>query len=131
MSDVYSHEGLDPQSFDSVDAVDEAIKVLRDRRKELKSEQDKAQKAQEKAEKEQAMAEAKSRLEAEGLEEGDPIRAILKGEEVAGSFVKATEARFIVLVDGEKKTLPFDKFVSRDGDSVQEVESQDAEEEVV
>ena len=131
MSDVQVSSVVDVSSFDSVDAVDEAITALRDRRKALKDEQVKAGKQREKAEKEQAMAEAKERLEAEGLEDGDSIRALLKGEEVEGHFVKMTDARFIVLVDGEKKTLPFDKFLGRAEDSTETVESQDVDEEVV
>jgi len=104
---------IDVTTFNTVEAIDEAIKSLRERRKEVKAEATKVDRETAKVEKAAALAEAKATLEAEGLEEGDTIRAILKGEEVIGDFVKATEARFIVLVDGEKKTLPFDKFVGR------------------
>jgi len=104
-------EGFDVTVFESVEGVDEAIKSLRERRKELKAEATKADREAAKAEKARQLEEAKIRLEDAGLEEGDTIRAILKGEEVLGEFVKETEARFVILVDGEKKTLPFDKFV--------------------
>jgi hypothetical protein len=112
-------EGLDVSAFETVEAIDEAIKSLRDRRKEVKAEATKADREAAKVAKAEALAEAKATLEAEGLEEGDTIRAILKGEEVLGEFVKETEARFVILVDGEKKTLPFDKFVGRAADEVE------------
>lgn len=106
-------EVLDVEAFDTVEGIDEAIKALRERRKAVKAEATKADREAAKAEKARVLAEAKASLEAAGLEEGDTIRATLKGEEVLGDFVKVTEARFIILVDGKKKTLPFDKFLGR------------------
>lgn len=122
-------EGIDVTVLGSVEEADEAIKAIRERRKELKAEAVKADREAAKTAKAEALAEAKGRLEEAGLEEGDTVRAILKGEEVLGEFVKETEARFVILVDGEKKTLPFDKFVglASDAPSV----SEDADEEPV
>jgi hypothetical protein len=103
---------FDVTVFGNVADIDNAIKELRDRRKELKANEVKANREAAKAEKAKALAEAKANLEGLGLEEGTDVRFILKGEETEGSFVKVTEARFVVLVDGEKKTLLFDKFLS-------------------
>ncbi len=111
MDKVRETEGLDVEAYDTVEGIDEAIKSLRERRKAVKAEATKAEREAAKAEKARVLEEAKATLEAAGLDEGDTIRATLKGEEVIGSFVKATEARFIILVDGDKKTLPFDKFI--------------------
>lgn len=105
-------ENFDVTVFGNVADIDNAIKELRDRRKELKANEVKANREAAKAEKAKALAEAKANLEGLELEEGTDVRFILKGEETEGQFVKITEARFVVLVDGEKKTLPFDKFLS-------------------
>ena len=102
---------MDVMAFETVEELDVAIKELRERRKELKAEAVKAEREAAKAEKQSRLDEAKARLEGLGLEEGDTVRFILKGEEVVGQFVKLTAARFVATVDGEKKTLPFDKFV--------------------
>lgn len=105
---------VDMNDFDlnTVDGIDEAIKALRESRKEIKKAETLANRQAAKAEKEQKLQEAKDKMESLNLEEGDNIRFILKGEEVEGEFVKITAARFVATVDGEKKTLPFDKFLS-------------------
>lgn len=104
----------DMTNFDlnTVAGIDEAIKALREDRKEIKKAETVANREAAKAEKAKALEEAKANMAGLGLEEGADIRFILKGEEVEGSFVKMTEARFVALVDGEKKTLPFDKFLA-------------------
>ena len=106
---------VDVKGFDlaTVEGIDEAIKALREARKAVKAEATKAAREAAKEEKAAALAEAKKVVLGLGLEEGTAVRFVLKGEETDGTFVKATEARIVVLVDGEKKTLPFDKFVAR------------------
>lgn len=123
--DAVETEVLDVEAFDTVEGIDEAIKSLRERRKAVKAEATKADREAAKVEKARVLEAAKATLEAAGLAEGDTIRATLKGEEVIGEFVKETEARFIVLVDGEKKTLPFDKFLGRaDADDAGDVDEE-------
>ena len=95
----------------TVEGIDEAIKALRETRKAVKAEATKAAREAAKEEKARLIAEAKEAVASASLNEGDAIRVILKGDEVIGDFVKMTEARIVVLVDGEKKTLPFDKFI--------------------
>jgi len=105
---------VDMTSFDlnTVAGIDLAIVALRESRKELKKAEVVANREAVKAEKAVKLKEAKDNMANLGLEEGSDIRFILKGVEVEGSFVKMTEARFVALVDGEKKTLPFDKFLA-------------------
>ena len=104
-------ENFDVNVFENVANIDEAIKSLREKRKELKANEVKAGREAAKAEKAKVLEDAKSNMASLNLEEGNDIRFILKGEEVEGQFVKMTEARFVATVDGEKKTLPFDKFL--------------------
>ena len=105
---------VDMTGFDvaTVEGIDEAIKALRESRKEIKKAETVANREAAKEAKAQVLQEAKEKMASLGLEEGADIRFILKGEETEGSFVKMTEARFVALVDGEKKTLPFDKFLA-------------------
>lgn len=114
MSDVTNDvevQAVNLEALETVEQVDEAITALRERRKELKAEATKVKREAAKAEKARLMEEAKQRLVEAELTEGETVRAILKGEETVGEFVKQTEARFVILVNGEKKTLPFDKFL--------------------
>ena len=105
---------MDMTNFDlnTVDGIDKVITALRESRKEIKKAETVANREKAKAEKAEKLAEAKANLEGLELEEGTDVRFILKGEETEGQFVKTTEARFVVLVEGEKKTLPFDKFLA-------------------
>lgn len=98
--------------FETVEEIDEAISALRERRKEMKAAEREAERERRKALKARQLAEAKERIENLQLEEGATIRAFLKGEEVEVNFVKLTDARLVIEVDGLKKALPFDKFVS-------------------
>lgn len=98
-------------SAESVEELDELIKNAREYRRELKAKREKAEREQIAAEKELLNRKAQKNIEAMNLEEGDLVRFYLKGEERTGEFYKITESRFIVIVNGEKKTLPFDKFI--------------------
>ena len=102
---------FDVAVFDTIESIDEAIVALRAHRKSLKSAETAEAREVAKAEKQALLDEAKANIVSLDLIEGDEIRATLKGEEVVGNFVKVTDARFVILVDGEKKTLPFDKFL--------------------
>jgi hypothetical protein len=46
------------------------------------------------------------------MNEGDDVSFIYKGEETTAPFVKTTDKRFIVEIDGNKRTIMPDKFVS-------------------
>lgn len=97
--------------LDSIEEVDAVISAAKERKVVLKEQEKEAQRVARKREKEAAMEAAKESIEQAGLEEGDNILVLLKGEEVEGQFVHLTESRLVVLVDGDKKALPFDKFL--------------------
>lgn len=105
------NEQFNVSDFDSVEDIDVAIKALQDQRKELSKEQDALAKEASKAKKQLILDQAKNHMISLELSEGTEITAYLKGELVEGVFSKITDKRFIILVDGESKTLPFDKFV--------------------
>lgn len=116
---------VDVQDYADVSQIDEDIAALRERRKELKASQKEAERQKAKAEKQARLDEAKAYIESLELEEGDDVKVVLKGETVDAQFVHVTDARIVVLVDGDKKTLPFDKFVSQAGE--QEAVSEEPE----
>ena len=97
--------------LDSIEEIDAVISAAKERKVVLKEQEKEAQRVARKREKEAAMEAAKESIEQAGLEEGDDILVLLKGEEVEGQFVHLTESRLVVLVDGDKKALPFDKFL--------------------
>lgn len=92
--------------------VDEIKAVIAEGREAVKArtaktaEADKAARTADKAE-----AEAAGRVEIEGLEEGDGVLITFKGAETAATFVRMTDKRFTVEVDGEKRSIRFDKFI--------------------
>lgn len=98
---------------------------LNERIKEARKEAKEAEKERKQAEKEAAMQAAKEKVQE--LEEGDEVAFILKGETRTGTFVKVTEKRFTVEMDGVKKSIMFDKFLGY-ADEVQEVVDNDIEE---
>ena len=57
----------------------------------------------------------KNRVKLRDVQEGDSVYVIFKGEEVEASFVKVTEKRFSVIIDGQKKSIMFDKLTGIDG----------------
>jgi len=99
-------EVFEGRSVDEIKGiVDAGRAILKDRKDEI-AEARKAEKAAEKA-----VADAAGREAVEGLDEGDEIVVIFKGEETEVTFVKMTEKRFTVEVDGVKRSIMFDKFV--------------------
>lgn len=100
-------ENFNVNEIMSVGDVDALIAALRGRRRELKD----VNKEAEKANKEKLMEETKEKIVALNLKEGDVVKFIFKGEETVGIFVKLTEKRFTALVDGDKKSIMFDKFI--------------------
>jgi RNA 3'-terminal phosphate cyclase len=82
--------------------LNEAIKVAR---KEAKAAEKEAR------EEAKATADAEAKAKLENLEEGDNITVELKGEETDVTFVKVTEKRMIVEVEGRKIALPFRKYL--------------------
>lgn len=60
---------------------------------------------------EEAVADNAIREKFANIKEGDTIKVIFKGEEREVSFVGLTEKRFTVLVDGNKRSIMFNKYV--------------------
>lgn len=57
-------------------------------------------------------ADALIRETLESLVKGDMVTFMFKGEEVTAPFEKLTEKRFTVLIDGERKSIMFDKYMA-------------------
>lgn len=57
------------------------------------------------------IADTETRNRVAEFKEGDTITIVFKGEERAVTFVGLTEKRFTVLVDGNKRSIMFNKFV--------------------
>lgn len=93
-------QDLNNEELDNVVALVREIK--RDRKAEAKE--------AEKARKEELKAQNKAVLE--NLDEGANVRFILKGNETEGTLDHVTEKRFVVVHDGIKKAVMFDKLVA-------------------
>ena len=111
---------MNMDELNTVGDIDAVIAQLRERRKELKAQEKEAEKAKVKAEKAAKLEAARKNvvelINDEQLQEGTEVTVILYGENHTANFVKATDKRIIVAVNGDNKTLPFDKFV-RIGDA--------------
>ncbi len=57
-------------------------------------------------------ADAAGRVEVEGLVEGDGVLVTFKGKDTVATFVRMTDKRFTVEVEGEKRSIMFDKFIT-------------------
>ena len=86
---------LNEMSFAELDEVIEKAKELK---KEKKAEADEA-----------------NREKLKDIEEGTIVSFIFKGEEEEGTFVKVTDKRFTVILDGQKKSIMFNKLTGIDG----------------
>lgn len=82
----------------SINELDEVVEYIKEKKKEKK---------------EDALSVNREKLK--DVKEGDLIYIIFKGEEIEVPFVKLTEKRFSVLVDGQKKSIMFDKLTGIDG----------------
>lgn len=85
--------------------LDALVKEVREEKKQRKVQA----KEQAKAEKERIAQENLQRL-AE-VDEGQEVSFIYKGEETTAPFVRTTEKRFIVDIDGDKRAIMPDKLV--------------------
>lgn len=88
--------------------IDELNTLISMAREEKKVRKENAR-AEAEVEKEHLIASNRETLA--NLENGVEITFIFKGNETVGQFVKTTEKRFTALVDGEKKSIMFDKFI--------------------
>jgi hypothetical protein len=77
--------------------LDEVIEKAKELKKEKKAEADEA-----------------NREKLKGVEEGTVVSFMFKGEEEEGTFVKVTDKRFTVILDGQKKSIMFNKLTGID-----------------
>jgi len=102
-------------SIEEIDILNKAIRTeATAAKKAIRAEIKAVEKAEKLAEREKVSSENKENLDK--IEEGTSL-TILTGsgknvEEVTGTFVKMTEKRFTVLVDGSKKSVMFHRLVS-------------------
>ena len=114
----------------SIDQIDELYKAIRseatEAKKKIRAEIRAAEKAKALEEREKKSEENSSLLDnvAEGTEVTILVGSGKNTEEVTGEFIKKTEKRFIVLVDGQKKSVMFHRLVSVN-DAVEEVSEED------
>jgi hypothetical protein len=86
--------------------LDNVVALVREIKRDRKAEAKEAEKAR----KEELKAQNKEVLE--GLDEGATVRFTLKGEETEGTLDHVTEKRFVVVHDGIKKAVMFDKLIA-------------------
>lgn len=89
----------------TVEELDKLVVAIREEKKARKAEA----KAAEKEAKEK-LKEANAET-LRGLDENATVRFTLKGEETEGVLDKVTDKRFVVIVEGVKKAIMFDKFL--------------------
>lgn len=99
-------DNLDSLSFDQLDAL---VKKGTELRKSKRAEKKEADKAKHDAEKAEAIEAGRSKVS--NLSEGDKITIVFKNVKTVVTFVKMTEKRFTVEIDGAKRSIMFDKFV--------------------
>lgn len=113
-------EGRDVAEIKGI--VDAGKAILKDRKDEI------AETAKAEREATKAAADAAGREAVAGLDEGDRIVIVFKGEKVEVEFVKMTEKRFTVEVEGVKRSIMFDKFVEAvEADEVEDETDEDVE----
>lgn len=93
---------LETADMDDFVEIDKAVREIKTERKEEFKETKEARKSE---------IETVKRAEVEKLEKGDNIVIIFKGEKTEVVFEKLTEKRFTVIIDGNKRSIMFDKFV--------------------
>jgi len=106
-------------TVDEIKAIATEARDALKARKAVDGEADKASREALKAE-----VDASGREKVETLDEGDRIVILFKDTETEATFVKVTDKRFTVEIEGEKRSVRFDKFIDTVGEAV-EIEDED------
>jgi len=103
--------GIDVSKLVNLEVVEGAIAFLKEFKKANLAELRKANSAEKAEAKTAEELAVKNKMEELDIVEGTEINVTFKGEEIIAVYVRMTEKRFVALVDGEKKTFLFTKFL--------------------